>query len=137
MTDLYQDALMALAKDAANAGSLPPPAVSVMRDNPLCGDRVTIDVSRDGERIADVKHKVRGCVLCRAAASALTAILIGAPKSKADAARIAIDAVLAGKAPDPAFESFSVFAPVAAARSRHTCVLLPFDALEAAWAEST
>ncbi len=128
---------MALAKESAHAGTLPPPAVSVMRDNPLCGDRVTIDLERDGDRIADVKHKVRGCVLCRAAASALTASVVGEPKSKADAARAAMMTVLAGEAPDATFERFSVFAPVAAARSRHTCVLLPFDALDAAWSETS
>ena len=137
MSDLYQDALMALAKDPAHAGALPPPAVSVMRDNPLCGDRVTIDLARDGETIADIRHKVRGCVLCRAAASVLSATVVGAPKEKATAARAAMQAVLAGVTPEPAFEYFSVFAPVASARSRHTCVLLPFDALDAAWSESS
>jgi len=137
VSDLYQDALMALAKDPTHAGALPPPAVSVMRDNPLCGDRVTIDIARDGETIADIRHRVRGCVLCRAAASALSATVVGATKPKADAARAAMQAVLAGQTPDPAFESFSVFAPVATARSRHTCVMLPFDALDAAWSETS
>ncbi|MFY7961538.1 MAG: iron-sulfur cluster assembly scaffold protein, partial [Elsteraceae bacterium] len=137
MSDLYQEALMALAKDSTHAGALPPPAASVMRDNPLCGDRVTVDLVREGDKIADIRHKVRGCVLCRAAASALTASVVGAPKAKADAARAAMQAVLAGQSPDSEFESFAAFAPVASARSRHTCVLLPFDALDAAWSEAS
>ncbi len=138
MSDLYQDALMALAKDASHAGSLPPPAVSVMRDNPLCGDRVTMDLARDDNRMVDLRHRVRGCVLCRAAASALTASLVGKSRQDLVAARAAMQRVLAGGAPEDAnYEAYADFAPVASARSRHTCVLLPFDALDAAWSEAT
>ncbi len=136
MKDIYQDTLLALAKDSTHGGTLPPPAISVMRDNPLCGDRVTIDIARDGEKIAEIRHRVRGCVLCRAAAAALCATVVGAPRSKLIEARAVMEAVLAGAPPDPAFENFSVFAAVGSARSRHSCVLLPFEALDAAWGET-
>ena len=133
--DLYQDALMALAKDASHAGVLAPPAVSVMRDNPLCGDRVTLDLLREGDRIVDIRHKVRGCILCRAAASALTATMVGKTSADLNLARDQMQTVLAGRPVSEEFQVFGVFAPVASAKSRHSCVLLAFDALDAAWNE--
>ena len=126
---------MALAKDASHAGVLAPPAVSVMRDNPLCGDRVTLDLLREGDRIVDIRHKVRGCILCRAAASALTATMVGKTSADMDLARDQMQAVLAGRPVSEEFQVFGVFAPVASAKSRHSCVLLAFDALDAAWNE--
>ena len=88
--DLYKDEIKRLAQAATGAGALDDPKISVTKDNPLCGDRVTIDLARDGETIADIRHKVRGCVLCRAAASVLSATVVGAPKEKATAARAAM-----------------------------------------------
>ena len=45
------------------------PHGSAAIDNPLCGDRVTLDVELGSAgRIARVGHVVRGCLLCEAAA---------------------------------------------------------------------
>jgi len=43
--ELYQARIVALAKSKAGAGKLAAPTRSARRDNPLCGDRVTIDVT--------------------------------------------------------------------------------------------
>ncbi|MBI3451654.1 MAG: hypothetical protein HY057_02255 [Rhodospirillales bacterium] len=52
-------------------------------------------------------------------------------------ARAALRALLAGgDAPQGAWAGLSIFAPVAAYKSRHDCVLLPFDALERALSET-
>jgi len=67
---LYQERIVALAKAKTGAGKLASPTKSARRDNPLCGDRVTIDVKLDGQgRIAEIAQQVRGCLLCQASAS--------------------------------------------------------------------
>ena len=43
------------------------------RDNPLCGDRVTLDLELDQDRVSAVAHKTRGCLLTEAAAALLAA----------------------------------------------------------------
>ena len=48
---LYQDRIVALAKAKTGAGKLSAPTKSARRDNPLCGDRVTIDVRLDDKEI--------------------------------------------------------------------------------------
>ncbi len=127
--ELYQARIVALAKSKTGAGKLPSPTKSARRDNPLCGDRVTIDVKVEDGRIAEIAHQVRGCLLCQASASALAATAVG--RDAAGIAELRHDAERAigreqGKTHDP----FDAFEPVADHRSRHECVLLPFEALK-------
>lgn len=130
MTDqLYQDRIVSLAKAKTGAGKLTAPTKSARRDNPLCGDRVTIDVKLDNGRIAEIAHQVRGCLLCQASASALASVAIG--RDSAGIEKVRLDAERAiGREEGEAGEPFSAFAPVKSHKSRHECVLLPFEALK-------
>ena len=127
---IYQDRIVALAKATTGAGRLETPTRSARRDNPLCGDRVTIDVKLDGQgRITEIAHQVRGCLLCQASASALSAVAVG--RDAAGIAEVRHDAERAlGRQAGEAHEPFTAFVPVAAHKSRQECVLLPFEALK-------
>ncbi len=127
--ELYQERIVALAKARTGAGKLTAPTKSARRDNPLCGDRVTIDVRLDGQgRIAEIAHQVRGCLLCQASASALSSVAVG--RDKAGIAVVRHDAERAiGREDGQPGEPFSAFTPLKAHKSRHECVLLPFEAL--------
>ena len=104
---------------------------SARRDNPLCGDRVTIDVRLDGRgQIAEIAHQVRGCLLCQASASALASIAVGR-----DAAGIADLAPRrrTRRRPRSRRGAASRSRPSrrsTAHKSRQECVLLPFEALK-------
>lgn len=129
---LYQERIVELAKAKTGAGKLTAPTKSARRDNPLCGDRVTIDVKLDGQgRIEEIAHQVRGCLLCQASASALASVAVG--RDSAGIAALRHDAERAvGREEGTAGEPFAAFAPVAAHKSRQECVLLPFEALKEA-----
>ena len=47
-TELYNEAILAEAKAGHGSGTLPTPDVSVTCDNPLCGDRVAVDLNVTG-----------------------------------------------------------------------------------------
>jgi nitrogen fixation NifU-like protein len=127
---LYQAAIMAAAREARGKGRLPSPDGTATRDNPLCGDRATVDVTLAGGRIAAVAHEVRGCALCQAAASLIGGAAPGLAAADAAALPAAVDALLAGgDPPHGAFAGLAMFAPVRAHRSRFDCVRLPFLAL--------
>lgn len=128
---LYQEALLRLARAANGAGRLDEPDASASRDNPLCGDDVTVDVTLRKGRVAAVGHRVRGCVLCQASASLVGAIAPGRAPADIAGARAALAAMLreAGSVPASPWEELAVFLPVRDVPSRHECVLLPFDAL--------
>lgn len=130
MSDLYQDALVAQAKAATRAGRLEAADASLTRDNPLCGDRVTFDVRMEGPRIADIAHRVRGCLLCEAAASVIGANAVGKTLAEIGANEQAVRAILETGEPSPSLWSgLEAFTPVHHYASRHGCVLLPFETL--------
>jgi nitrogen fixation NifU-like protein len=127
---LYQEKIVALAKAKIGAGKLEQPTKTARRDNPLCGDRVIIDVKvgSDG-RIAEIGHQVRGCLLCQASASALASVAIGKDLAGIEALRHEADCAV-GRAAGEAHEPFDAFAPVRDHKSRQECVLLPLEALK-------
>jgi len=132
--ELYQAALIARAKEGRSRGRLPSPQHSVTLDNPLCGDRVTLDVNLAEGRVAAVGHQVRGCLLCEASAEIIAAQAPGKTNAELAAATAAVTAILKDGSAPPAGEwsSLSVFAPVHSVKSRQECVLLPFEALNKA-----
>lgn len=134
-SDLYQQALLDLAKAAHGAGSLPTPHGEALRDSPLCGDRVRMQVALEAGRIKAIAHEVKGCLLCRAAASLLGLHGIGLTAAEAGTLREQVAATLAGGDPPSALPELVFFEPVRPHRNRHGCVLLPFEALCAALAK--
>jgi nitrogen fixation NifU-like protein len=132
MTDtIYNDAIVAAAKSRTGAGRLEHPTATVTCDNPLCGDRTTLDLATASGRVTALAHKTRGCLLTEAAAAVIAR---HAPGERAEALAAAADAVRAfledGAAPP--WPELAMFEPVRQVRSRHECVLLPFAALREA-----
>ncbi len=131
-SDLYQQALLDLAKAAHGAGSLPAPDGAALRDSPLCGDRVRMQVALEAGRIKAIAHEVKGCLLCRAAASLVGLHGLGLNAAEAAVLREQVAAMLAGTEPPPGWPELALFEPVRPHRNRHGCVLLPFETLLAA-----
>ena len=126
---LYQQAIIDHAKAAIGAGRLPGPTVSATVDNPLCGDRVTVDLSLADGKVAAIGHQVRGCLLCNAAASVLARYAIGRDGPALRAVAQGFEAMIRDGGPVPVdWPELECFRPVHAAKSRHECVLLPFQA---------
>ncbi|MBX3677589.1 MAG: iron-sulfur cluster assembly scaffold protein [Rhodocyclaceae bacterium] len=130
--DLYQQGLLDLAKAAYGAGSLPMPHGEALRDSPLCGDRVRMQVALEAGRIKAIAHEVKGCLLCRAAASTVGLHGVGLDAAQAEVLRGQVALTLAGGDPPSGWPELALFAPVRPHRNRHGCVLLPFEALCAA-----
>ena len=136
MADLpYHAAIMGAAHRASGKGRLEAPDASATVDNPLCGDRVTIDLRRAGPEgggsVVEIGHLVRGCVLCEAAATVIVEAGTGADEAGLRAAAAQVRRMLEDGAPLPegGWKKSEMFLPVRAHPSRHDCVLLPFQAL--------
>lgn len=129
---LYNAQIKALAQAAHGAGQLDPADGTAMRDSPMCGDQIHIALRIADGRITALAHQVRGCLLCRASAAMIGLHAVGTPT--ADTARLheRVQRLLAGAEPGDDWPELSLFAPVRAHRSRHGCVLIPFEALDAA-----
>ncbi|MGD0432059.1 MAG: Fe-S cluster assembly sulfur transfer protein SufU [Acetobacteraceae bacterium] len=85
LRDLYQDIILDHARRPRNFGGLADPSHLAHGHNPLCGDRVTVFMKIDGDRISAVSFEGRGCAISTASASLMTEILTGLSLAQAEA----------------------------------------------------
>ena len=131
---LYQDEIIQLSRKSRARGRLETPDVSARVDNPLCGDRVTMDLSLKDGHITAIGHRVRGCALCEAAAEIIAENAIGLDAGGMSEIAAATHAFMTSSASGHPWAQLSVFAPVRDVKSRHDCVYLPFKAMTKAMA---
>ena len=134
---LYQDAIKQFAQAAHGHGQLAAAALvqigEAKLDNPLCGDRVRMQVAVSSGRIDAIAHETRGCLLCRAAAAVLGLRAKGEDEAGILAAVDGLEGLLQHDGATPAaWPELAMFEPARAYPSRHRCILLPFRALLAA-----
>jgi len=72
MDDLYRDYILEHYRRPHNFGVLDHPTVSHEGANPLCGDRITLQVRVHDGKIDGVGFTGRGCAISQASASLLT-----------------------------------------------------------------
>jgi nitrogen fixation NifU-like protein len=77
MDDLYRELILEHARQPHNFGTLAAPDMSHEEHNPLCGDRVRIELQIVDDVIVDVRFSGRGCAISQASASLLTDELRG------------------------------------------------------------
>lgn len=130
MTDdvLYQDRILELAKAGRALPRLDNPDATARADNPICGDRVTLDFKLENGAIVAVGAKVQGCALCQAAAAVIAENATGKTSGEVAAAGDAVAAYLAGEGDDLPWPDLATFEPVRPMKSRRECVVLPFKA---------
>ena len=93
MDDFYKGYILDHYRSPRNFGHLDAPDASAEDLNPLCGDRIRMElkVGADG-RVEDVRFSGKGCAISQAAASMLTETIKGAKLE--DVARLPMDVVL-------------------------------------------
>jgi nitrogen fixation NifU-like protein len=85
LKDLYRDVIVDHNRQPRNFGKLKPADAHADGHNPLCGDRLSIYVNLDGDRISDVKFDGSGCAISVASASLLTEAVRGKTIAETDA----------------------------------------------------
>src|SRR5262245_34709030 len=78
MAALYSEVLLDHFRNPRNYGSLPSPDIAYEAFNPLCGDRIRLELQISDSRIEAARFVGDGCAICIAAASILTESIIGA-----------------------------------------------------------
>ncbi|GLE58245.1 SUF system NifU family Fe-S cluster assembly protein [Mycobacteroides chelonae] len=77
LEQMYQEVILDHYKHPHHRGLREPFASEVHHVNPTCGDEVTLRVTLDDNRIADVSYDGQGCSISQAATSVLTDQVIG------------------------------------------------------------
>jgi len=84
LKDLYRDIIVDHNRHPRNFREMPQADRRADGFNPLCGDKLTVFVQLDGERIADVSFHGSGCAISVASASLLTESIKGKTVTEAE-----------------------------------------------------
>jgi nitrogen fixation NifU-like protein len=77
LSDLYQEVILDHNRRPRNFRTIDDASRKQEGYNPLCGDRLTLYVRLDGDRITDVAFQGSGCAISKASASLMTEALKG------------------------------------------------------------
>lgn len=77
LRDLYRDVILDHNRHPRNFGRLEPCDTSADGHNPLCGDRLSLTVRLEGDRVADLRFEGKGCAISTASASLMTEAVKG------------------------------------------------------------
>jgi nitrogen fixation protein NifU and related proteins len=77
MDSLYAEEILDHYKNPRNYGHLEDADIHVDANNPLCGDRLSMDLDVEDGVVKDVRFSGRGCAISQASASMLTEQMVG------------------------------------------------------------
>jgi nitrogen fixation NifU-like protein len=75
--DVYSPEVLDHFENPRNAGDVETPDAIVQLENPACGDVLKLTLKLDGDRIADIRFRAKGCVPAMACGSAITELVKG------------------------------------------------------------
>jgi len=138
LQDLYQEVILDHNKRPRNFHAMDD-AHKAEGYNPLCGDRVTVYLAIDGDKIADVSFEGRGCAISTASSSLMTEVLKGKTLDEAHRLFAQFHARVTGGAseelPEALEEDSERLEPLTGVKAypaRVKCATLPWHAFEAA-----
>ena len=84
--DIYSETLLDHYNHPHHAGTLKKPTVRVAKNNPLCGDTLSVDMAiSKNNTLGDIAFSGSGCALSQAGMSLLTEYSIGKPLDELEA----------------------------------------------------
>lgn len=133
LRDLYQQVILDHNRKPRNFRKIVDANRTAEGYNPLCGDRITVDIKVEDGIVKDVAFQGAGCAISKAAASMMTASVVGKPESEVDALFQRVHAMLTGaNGADAEVGKLAVFAGVREFPSRIKCATLAWHTLRAA-----
>ena len=134
---LYQRALVERSRRPLHAGRPEHFDAEAHRDNPLCGDRITVFIrlGADGT-VAEARFEARGCAVFLASADLMAEAVTGLARD--EAGRTCAGFLGFAHGMDAELPAAALLAPLAGVREypgRISCATMPWEALAAALAE--
>jgi nitrogen fixation protein NifU and related proteins len=134
LDDLYKEVILDHYRNPRNKSALPEAELSVTRNNPLCGDEITILAHVEDGSVAAVAYQGTGCSISQASASMLTEAVYGRGVGDARDLAARFRGMMAGEV-DPSEEEFGdliALKGVAKYPIRIKCAVLAWDVLQEA-----
>lgn len=132
MSAVCNERLVFLSRHPAGAADVPADAADAAADNPLCGDEIRLRLVWDGDVLARLEHRTRGCAVCKAAASLAATAAAGKIRGELAALADTFESCLVAGDFALLGGDFRIFDGITAYPSRLHCARLPWTALRQA-----
>ena len=134
LKELYRDVILDHNRHPRNFGRLAAANHHAEGHNPLCGDRLSLAVLMNGERIEDIRFEGRGCAISTASASLMTEAVKGRERAAARELFDKVHALLTQPqaVADPALGKLAALSGVREFPARVKCASLCWHTLNAA-----
>lgn len=134
LKELYRDVILDHNRAPRNFGRLTGADAQAEGHNPLCGDRLSLFVRMNGDRIEDVRFEGKGCAISTASASLMTEAVKGKSRAAADELYQRVHALLtrSNAAPDADLGKLAALCGVREFPARVKCATLCWHTLQAA-----
>jgi nitrogen fixation NifU-like protein len=134
LEQLYQEVILDHYKSPRNKREFPEAEVSRTRNNPLCGDEITILANLDDGKVAAIAFQGQGCSISQASASMLTEAVSGQPLGRAKDLAAQFRGMMQGSV-DPDEDTFGDLVALTGVRkypARIKCAVLAWDVFQEA-----
>ncbi len=134
LKDLYRDVILDHNRQPRNFGALANADAHADGHNPLCGDRLTVWVQLEGDRVTDVHFEGKGCAISTASASLMTEAVKGKDRAAIQSLYEQVHTLLTQQsaAPDASLGKLAALAGVSEFPARVKCATLCWHTLNAA-----
>ena len=133
---LYQEVILDHNRKPRNWGSLPDATHQAEGVNPLCGDRLQLQVKLDEDTVNAIAFEGESCAICKASASMMTTTVKGKSRGEAEELIREFRDMATGKLDTTKDQNhlgrLTVFSGVRDLPTRVKCAILPWHTLHAA-----
>ena len=134
LEELYKEVILDHYKNPRNKRDVPDAPLSCHRNNPLCGDEITVYADLSDGLVTDVAFQGQGCSISMSSASMMTEAVTGKPAAEALAMAAEFRSMMAGEA-DPSEDDFGELVALKGVVKypiRVKCAVLAWDVLQEA-----
>jgi nitrogen fixation NifU-like protein len=136
LDEIYKEVILDHYKNPRNKREMPEAELTCSKNNPLCGDEITVFAHVEDGKVLDVSFIGQGCSISQSSASMMTEAVSGKPVDEVDALATNVRSMLTGEL-DPDEDSFGELVAlkgVVRYPVRVKCAVLAWDVLQEALA---
>ncbi len=132
LDELYKEVILDHYKNPRNKREIPDAALRCSKNNPLCGDELTVFVNEKDGTITDVAFVGQGCSISQSSASMMTETVAGKTRDEVEASIGAFRGMMAGEveADEDTFGELVALKGVVKYPVRVKCAVLAWDVLQ-------
>ena len=136
LDEIYKEVILDHYKNPRNKREMPDAELKCSKNNPLCGDEITVFVRAEDGKVLEVSFVGQGCSISQSSASMMTESVSGKTVEEVDELSSSVRGMLSGEVePDEdAFGELVALKGVVKYPIRVKCAVLAWDVLQEALA---